>query len=170
MNTVSLRDLNYNMAKDENDKLASGERVMALVYEDHKLHIEAHMQYMLRIEFKDLDDKIRNNFLEHYQQHLQMLNASQQSIGAQATQADNQQGQPPMMPQMGAQGPQMMPQMMPPNMQPPGMPQGMQQQPMMPMPQMNPTSNPQVNSGIASGFQSGMSNVLNQSVGRPGGL
>lgn len=149
MSTVSLRELNWNMAKDENNRMAKGERVEAYQYEDHKQHIEAHMQFMLRIEFKDYTPEIKNIYLEHYQQHIDMLNRAQLSIGANTTQSDGQQGQQqsfgqmPMMPQMGQ-----MPNVVP----------------------MQPTQNPQINSGITSGLQSGMSNVMNHAFGRPGGM
>lgn len=164
MSTVSLRELNWNMAKDENQRMAKGERVMAFQYEDHKLHLEALMQFMLRIEFKELKPEVQNIFMEHYQQHMHMLNATQQSLGANATQTEGQQGRQPMMPQMGAQ----MPPMMPPMGHPP-MP--MQPHPMMPnVIPMQPTQNPQLNSGISGGLQSGMHNALNQAAGHPGGM
>lgn len=177
MSTVSLRELNWNMAKDENVRMAKGETVQAFQYEDHKLHLEALMQFMLRIEFKELDDKIQEIFMMHYQQHLAMLNQSQQSIGANATQGEPQPGQMPMMGGQMPMGPQMQPQMggqMPPMQGQPMMPPPMQQ----PMPgmmppnvvPMQPTQNPQVNSGVASGMQGGMANVMNHAAGRPGGM
>jgi hypothetical protein len=166
MNTVSLRELNWNMAKDENQRMAKGEKVQAFQYEDHKLHLEALMQFMLRIEFKELKEEIKQIFMEHYQQHLAMLNTSQQSLGAQATQGDPQQGQQP----MGGMMPGQMQQMpMQPMMQPHPM---MGQPPMQGPPNvipMQPTQNPQINTGIASGLQGGMHNALNHAAGRPGG-
>jgi hypothetical protein len=78
---VTPRFLNRNMAKDENERMAKGESVEVYQWEDHRVHIEAHLEFMLRIEFKQLDRKIQSIFMTHYQAHMQMLQNNQTQAG-----------------------------------------------------------------------------------------
>jgi hypothetical protein len=168
MGTVDSRSLNWNLAKTENEEMGKGKRVAVFPFQDHKQHIEAVLEVMLRVDFSDMDKDKQQLYIEHYQEHMMMLNGAQQSIGAQASQSDGQQ-QPMMgMPMMGGQMPQMQPQMgqqpMPGNVVPmQGMQPPMQGQPM----QMPPPPN-NMPTGLASGLQSGMTNVLHQAAGIPG--
>lgn len=157
MGLVTPRMLNRNMAMTENEKLWKGEAVQAFMFEDHKAHMEAHLEEMLTIKYKEADKKVQNAFMQHYQQHESMMNTAQQQ--GQSSQQVGQTPQQPMMPGM--------PQGMPP--QPQGMPahpgmgapmpmhSGMPPMPMGMQPQPNPMAGA---SGLASNLQAGMHSVL----------
>lgn len=157
---VTQDSLNWNQAKDENTKLAKAEQVQVLQYENHKIHIQAHMLDMLRVSFKDESQDVQNTYMQHYQQHQQMMAGAAESATPQPTQGDPNQQQQPMMGQM-PMGQPMQPQMMPQGQPMQGMPQPPQQQPMM-QPNMQPQ---QPLPGLSSGMQGGMSNVMHIAAG-----
>ncbi|KIL38312.1 hypothetical protein SD70_27235 [Gordoniibacillus kamchatkensis] len=157
MGMVTPRALNRNMQMDENQKLWEGKEVNVYEWEDHKAHIEALLEEMLTIKFKQADEKVQRAFMTHYRSHQQFMNAAQQQ-----GQASSQVGQTPQLPPM--QSAQEMPPnngFVPPHMGGHGMP---------PMQHPAQQAMPGFPSGLSGALQGGMTRVMNEVTGRPGGI
>ena len=69
-----MNELHIKKAQDENLKIMRGEKVKVLEVDDHDLHINEHIAFMLGGEYKkhEGDEKIEENFLKHIRTHKQM--------------------------------------------------------------------------------------------------
>lgn len=111
---VTPRLLNRNMAMDENQRMWSGEDVEVYAFEDHKTHMEAHLEAMLTIKFKQAKKDVQERFMQHYRDHEQAMNEGQsdqtETPAAQVGQSqpdvppEQQPPQPPPHPPMVASG------------------------------------------------------------------
>ena len=74
-NSVDLCALQINHAKEENIAITKGEQIELLPIDDHKLHIDQHIAYLLSGELKDKENKeqIEQKLLEHIEQHKKNL-------------------------------------------------------------------------------------------------
>ena len=74
-NTVDLCELQINHAREENLQLLKGEPISILPIDDHKLHIDQHIAFLLSGELKDKENKkeIESKLLEHIEQHKKNL-------------------------------------------------------------------------------------------------
>ena len=74
-NTVDLCELQINHAKEENLQLLKGEPISILPIDDHKLHIDQHIAFLLSGELKDKENKkeIESKLLDHIEQHKKNL-------------------------------------------------------------------------------------------------
>lgn len=74
-NSVDLCALQINHAKEENISITKGEHIEVLPIDDHKLHIDQHIAYLLSGELKDKINKkqIEQKLLEHIEQHKKNL-------------------------------------------------------------------------------------------------
>lgn len=68
--SVDLNDLHIKNADMENNKLATGQSVDVKTIDDHDLHLNQHIAYMLKeIYSGEVDKTIERNFLTHIEQH-----------------------------------------------------------------------------------------------------
>lgn len=74
-NTVDLCELQINHAREENLQLLKGEPISILPIDDHKLHIDQHIAFLLSGELKDKENKkeIESKLLDHIEQHKKNL-------------------------------------------------------------------------------------------------
>lgn len=74
-NTVDLCELQINHAREENLQLLKGEPISILPIDDHKLHIDQHIAFLLSGELKDEENKkeIESKLLDHIEQHKKNL-------------------------------------------------------------------------------------------------
>ena len=74
-NTVDLTELQINHAREENIKLTKGEKITLLPIDDHKLHIDQHIAFILSGELKDKANKtqIEKQLLSHIEEHKKCL-------------------------------------------------------------------------------------------------
>ncbi len=74
-NTVDLCELQINHAREENLQLLKGESISILPIDDHKLHIDQHIAFLLSGELKDKENKkeIESKLLDHIEQHKKNL-------------------------------------------------------------------------------------------------
>ena len=74
-NTVDLTELQINHAREENIKLTKGEKITLLPIDDHKLHIDQHIAFILSGELKDKANKtqIEKQLLSHIEEHKKYL-------------------------------------------------------------------------------------------------
>lgn len=74
-NTVDLCELQINHAREENLQLLKGEPISILPIDDHKLHIDQHIAFLLSGELKDKENKkaIESKILDHIEQHKKNL-------------------------------------------------------------------------------------------------
>lgn len=74
-NTVDLTELQINHAREENIKLTKGEKITLLPIDDHKLHIDQHVAFILSGELKDKANKtqIKKQLLSHIEEHKKCL-------------------------------------------------------------------------------------------------
>lgn len=74
-NTVDLCELQINHAREENLQLLKGEPISILPIDDHKLHIDQHIAFLLSGELKDKENKkeIESKLLGHIEQHKKNL-------------------------------------------------------------------------------------------------
>lgn len=74
-NSVDLCALQINHAKEENIAITKGEHIEVLPIDDHKLHIDQHIAYLLSGELKDKINKkqIEQKLLDHIEQHKKNL-------------------------------------------------------------------------------------------------
>lgn len=74
-NTVDLCELQINHAREENLQLLKGEPISILPIDDHKLHIDQHIAFLLSGELKDKENKkeIEFKLLDHIEQHKKNL-------------------------------------------------------------------------------------------------
>ena len=74
-NTVDLTELQINHAREENIKLTKGEKITLLPIDDHKLHIDQHIAFILSGELKDKANKtqIEKQLLSHIEEHKRCL-------------------------------------------------------------------------------------------------
>jgi hypothetical protein len=145
------------MAKTENESLAKGKDVEVYQFEDHKAHIEAHLQYMLRVDFKTKPEKVQHAFFQHYEAHKQMLS----QLEGQPAQPDQMVSPSGQMPQNMVQYPMSTPQgqMSSPQGQPPMDLAAMEQ---MGLPNPATVLPEGTATGLAGNLQAGMTNVFNQ--------
>lgn len=69
-NAQDINELHQKKASSENAKLIEGKRVDVLEIDNHNLHINEHIAFMLGGDFeKNKTAKIQNEFLEHIRQH-----------------------------------------------------------------------------------------------------
>lgn len=67
---VDLSDLHIKKADVENNKMNEGKSVEVNEIDNHELHINQHIAYMLKVVYAlDLNKKIEENFLEHIRTH-----------------------------------------------------------------------------------------------------
>ena len=77
--SVDLSDLHIKNADSENAKMASGDMVEVKEIDDHSLHINQHIAYMLKVIYsKDVDKKVENIFLQHIRAHKDALEKVEQ--------------------------------------------------------------------------------------------
>ena len=77
--SVDLSDLHIKNADSENAKMASGDMVEVKEIDDHSLHINQHIAYMLKVIYsKDVDKKVENIFLQHIRAHKDTLEKVEQ--------------------------------------------------------------------------------------------
>lgn len=74
-NTVDLCELQINHAREENLQLLKSEPISILPIDDHKLHIDQHIAFLLSGELKDKENKkeIESKLLDHIEQHKKNL-------------------------------------------------------------------------------------------------
>lgn len=74
-NTVDLTELQINHAREENINLTKGEKITLLPIDDHKLHIDQHVAFILSGELKDRENKeqIEKQLLLHIEEHKKCL-------------------------------------------------------------------------------------------------
>ena len=74
-NTVDLCELQINHAREENLQLLKDEPISILPIDDHKLHIDQHIAFLLSGELKDKENKkaIESKLLDHIEQHKKNL-------------------------------------------------------------------------------------------------
>lgn len=74
-NSVDLTELQINHAREENIKLTKGEKISLLPIDDHKLHIDQHIAYILSGELIDKPNKeqIEKQLLSHIEEHKKQL-------------------------------------------------------------------------------------------------
>lgn len=72
--SVDLSDLQLKNADVENCKMNEGKDVDVKEIDDHELHINQHVAYMLKVVYsKDVDKKVEERFLKHIRQHKEEL-------------------------------------------------------------------------------------------------
>ncbi len=77
--SVDLSDLHIKNADSENAKMASCDMVEVKEIDDHSLHINQHIAYMLKVIYsKDVDKKVENIFLQHIRAHKDALEKVEQ--------------------------------------------------------------------------------------------
>ena len=73
-NSQDLNSLHIRRADNENISMLNGEMVKVKSIDDHKLHINEHIAYMLSGEYeKNATDGIEKNFLNHIDEHKKFL-------------------------------------------------------------------------------------------------
>lgn len=74
-NSVDLNSLHINHAKEENIKFATNEQVEIMSIDDHQIHIDEHIAYILGGEIKQkLNSKqIKDKLLKHIEEHKSLL-------------------------------------------------------------------------------------------------
>ena len=73
-NSQDLNSLHIRRADNENISMLNGEMVKVKSIDDHKLHINEHIAYMLSGEYeKNATDEIEKNFLNHIDEHKKFL-------------------------------------------------------------------------------------------------
>lgn len=73
--SVDLTELHVNKADAENIKLFDGEEVEIAEIDDHSIHINQHIQFMLKVVYTQKTNKnVEEKFLRHIQKHKQNLN------------------------------------------------------------------------------------------------
>lgn len=78
-NAQDLNELHTKKASSENLKMLSGESVDVLEIDNHDLHINEHIAFMLGGEFKKAENKVLiERFLKHIRKHKQMKHLEQQ--------------------------------------------------------------------------------------------
>lgn len=68
-----LNELHTKRANSENLKLMSGENINIKPIDNHELHINTHIAYMLSGDFENCDSKIEKKFLDHIEAHKKAL-------------------------------------------------------------------------------------------------
>ena len=72
--SVDLSDLHAKNADMENDKMKSGIAMEVKEIDDHEIHINQHVAYMLKVIYAgEVDKKVEQKFLEHIRKHKQFL-------------------------------------------------------------------------------------------------
>lgn len=80
-NSQDINELQKNKASSENAKLIDGEVAKVMEIDDHNLHINEHIAFMLGGDFeKRKNDKIEENFLKHIREHKIHLQLLAQSV------------------------------------------------------------------------------------------
>lgn len=74
-NNVDLAELQINRAREENLKFMQNQTIEILSIDDHKLHIDQHIAFILSGELKDKQNSkiIQQNILKHIEQHKKFL-------------------------------------------------------------------------------------------------
>lgn len=79
-NSVDLNDLHIKNADNENVKISRKQVVEVKEIDDHALHINQHVAYMLKTLYADkVDKKVEESFLQHIRMHKQKLAAAQKN-------------------------------------------------------------------------------------------
>jgi hypothetical protein len=74
-----LNELHMQKAGKENLDIISGKTYEVLPIDEHKLHIDEHIAFMLGVDYERAqakDDLVKTKFLDHISEHKQKLNAS----------------------------------------------------------------------------------------------
>ena len=80
-NSQDINELHEKKASSENAKLIAGEKVKVLEIDDHNLHINEHISYMLGGDYeKKKTDQIEQKFLEHIREHRKFEHMAQISV------------------------------------------------------------------------------------------
>ena len=72
--SVDLSDLHIKNADTENSKMNEGQSMEVKEIDDHSLHINQHIAYMLKVVYAgEVDKKIEEIFLKHIKAHKEAL-------------------------------------------------------------------------------------------------
>lgn len=69
----ALEDVDTRVAKVENQEMAKGEVIIPQEWENHKIHLEIHREFMADLKFREFLPEIKAIFINHYQETLKFL-------------------------------------------------------------------------------------------------
>lgn len=69
----ALEDIDTIAAKSENEEMSKGEVILPQEWENHKIHLEIHREFMANPKFRELLPEIRAIFVNHYQETAKLL-------------------------------------------------------------------------------------------------
>lgn len=78
--SLDINGLHINQAQEENIKLNNKEKTDVLSIDNHSIHIDEHIAYLLSAEFKsNSDELIRDDIINHIEKHKSLLKIEKES-------------------------------------------------------------------------------------------